>query len=181
LGINTSLHKLRHYSATELLNGGMDVRAVAGRLGHGSGGAMTLRAYAAWLAEADQRAAPILAGRMPALPATVDITDDRLPAERYLASGDESEPPGPYAQIARDLKGAIACGALADGEELPTVKDLAQRYGVAVGTAHRAIALLSDSGYVRASRGRRAIVERTAAQTALVERQQHRVARAGAS
>jgi integrase len=32
LGIKTSLHKLRHYSATELLNGGMDVRAVAGRL-----------------------------------------------------------------------------------------------------------------------------------------------------
>ncbi|WP_444948528.1 hypothetical protein [Micromonospora ureilytica] len=41
----------------------MDVRTVAGRLGHGGGGATTLRVYAAWLAESDQRAAPVLAGR----------------------------------------------------------------------------------------------------------------------
>jgi hypothetical protein len=125
---------------------------------------MTLRAYAAWLAEADQRAAPLLAGRMPALPDTVDISDDRTAAQRYLSSTlDESEAPGPYAEIARDLKGAIACGVLREGDELPTVKTLAKRYGVAAGTAHRAIALLSDSAYVRTSRGRRAVVARAAA------------------
>jgi integrase len=57
LGIETTLHKLRHYSATELINAGVDLRTVAGRLGHGGGGATTLRVYAAWLSEADQRAA----------------------------------------------------------------------------------------------------------------------------
>jgi len=34
---STRLHSLRHYSATELIAAGTDVRTVAGRLGHGSG------------------------------------------------------------------------------------------------------------------------------------------------
>lgn len=57
LGIETTLHKLRHYSATELLRAGVDVRTIAGRLGHDGGGATTLRVYAVWSSEADQRAA----------------------------------------------------------------------------------------------------------------------------
>lgn len=65
LGIKTTLHRLRHYSATELILAGVDLRAVAGRLGHGGGGATTLRVYAAWTAEADQRAAAALSARMP--------------------------------------------------------------------------------------------------------------------
>ncbi len=47
LGIDSHLHALRHYSATELLSAGVDLRTVAGRLGHGGGGATTLRVYAA--------------------------------------------------------------------------------------------------------------------------------------
>jgi integrase len=43
LGIHTTLHKLRHYSATELIAAGVDPRTVAGRLGHGGGGTTTLR------------------------------------------------------------------------------------------------------------------------------------------
>jgi integrase len=65
LGIKTHLHALRHYSATELLTAGIDLRTVAGRLGHGGGGATTLRVYAAWVAAADRKAAEILASRMP--------------------------------------------------------------------------------------------------------------------
>ncbi len=42
LGIDTHLHSLRHYSATELISGGADIRTVAGRLGHGGGGTTTL-------------------------------------------------------------------------------------------------------------------------------------------
>lgn len=64
LGITTHLHALRHYAATELLTAGVDLRTVAGRLGHGSGGAVTLRVYAAWVDESDQRAANILGSRM---------------------------------------------------------------------------------------------------------------------
>jgi integrase len=51
LGIRTTLHKLRHYSATELIAAGVDVRTVAGRLGHAEGGT-TLAYYTAWLHEA---------------------------------------------------------------------------------------------------------------------------------
>jgi integrase len=45
LGIETTLHKLRHYSATELISAGVDIRTVAGRLGHGGGGLTTLRVF----------------------------------------------------------------------------------------------------------------------------------------
>ncbi|MFC7612637.1 tyrosine recombinase XerC [Actinokineospora soli] len=64
IGIDSHLHALRHYSATELLTAGVDLRTVAGRLGHGGGGATTLRVYAAWVGESDRRAAEILGSRM---------------------------------------------------------------------------------------------------------------------
>jgi integrase len=65
LGIETHLHSLRHYSATELLTAGVDLRTVAGRLGHGGGGATTLRVYAAWVAASDRKAAELLRTRLP--------------------------------------------------------------------------------------------------------------------
>ena len=68
LKIDTHIHALRHYSATELLTAGVDLRTVAGRLGHGGGGATTLRVYAAWVAASDRKAAEILGSRMPKRP-----------------------------------------------------------------------------------------------------------------
>jgi len=65
LGIDTHIHALRHYSATKLLTAGIDLRTVAGRLGHGGGGATTLRVYAAWVAASDRKAAEILGSQMP--------------------------------------------------------------------------------------------------------------------
>jgi integrase len=59
------IHQLRHYSATELIAAGVDVRTVAGRLGHGGGGSTTLRVYSAWVSEADQRAAGTINARIP--------------------------------------------------------------------------------------------------------------------
>jgi integrase len=68
LEIVTTIHNLRHYSATELIRAGVDIRTVAGRLGHGGGGATTLRVYSAWSSESDQRAAAALVARLPRLP-----------------------------------------------------------------------------------------------------------------
>ena len=71
IGIKTTIHKLRHYSATELIAGGVDVRTVAGRLGHGGGGTTTLRVNAAWVSEADQRASRELLMRLPNRPSAL--------------------------------------------------------------------------------------------------------------
>jgi integrase len=155
LRVDTTLHRLRHYSATELINTGVDIRTIAGRLGHGGGGATTLRVYAAWLSEADQRAASSLATRMPSQDSRSSVSELVGAAPNSIES---SEPASPYQRIADDLRGAIACGALSAGNQLPSVKYLAARYGVAVGTANRAVAQLKADGTVKVSRGRRAII-----------------------
>ncbi len=64
LDIDSHLHALRHYSATELLTAGVDLRTVAGRLGHAGGGTTTLRVYAAWVAAADRSAAELLGRKL---------------------------------------------------------------------------------------------------------------------
>ncbi|GLZ48071.1 site-specific integrase [Actinomycetospora sp. NBRC 106375] len=138
---STRLHSLRHYSATELVAAGVDIRTVAGRLGHGSGGATTLKVYAAWVDEADRRAATTMA--------TV------LPRPVPEASVRRS----PYEGIAEALREQIRSGALQPGAELPTVAEIAVANTVAVGTAHRALAALKADGLVRVSRGRRAVVQ----------------------
>ncbi|MGH3626918.1 MAG: tyrosine-type recombinase/integrase, partial [Sciscionella sp.] len=152
LGWDMNIHQLRHYSATELISAGVDARTVAGRLGHGGGGATTLRVYTAWVSEADQRAAHSLSARMPAPPVSTDSTGSPvlMPVP--------AEPDSPYRQIAADLRGAIACSALPPGSTLPTVAAIAARYSVSFGTAQRAVAELRSAGLVTVSRGRRAIV-----------------------
>ncbi|WP_415830427.1 tyrosine-type recombinase/integrase, partial [Kibdelosporangium persicum] len=64
LGIKTTLHKLRHYNATELILANVDLRTVAGRLGHFDC-STTLTTYTAWINEADQRASTQLVERLP--------------------------------------------------------------------------------------------------------------------
>ncbi|HVM36261.1 MAG TPA: tyrosine-type recombinase/integrase [Actinomycetota bacterium] len=53
------LHDLRHYVATRLLSAGVDVRTVAGRLGHRNA-ATTLNVYSHFLVESDREAANVL-------------------------------------------------------------------------------------------------------------------------
>ena len=51
----------RHYTASQFLVGGFDLRNTAARLGHSGGGATTLRHYADPVSEVDRRAAAYLA------------------------------------------------------------------------------------------------------------------------
>ncbi|MBT1095092.1 tyrosine-type recombinase/integrase [Streptomyces sp. Tu102] len=59
------LKDLRAYNVTELLRSGADVRTVAGRVGHGGGGATTLKYYAAFLASSDRQAVTAFAKQLP--------------------------------------------------------------------------------------------------------------------
>jgi integrase len=163
LGWDMHIHQLRHYSATELIAAGVDVRTVAGRLGHGGGGTTTLKVYSAFVAEADQRAAGSLSARMPPLPARLAAVDGTVvptvgTVVPTVVPAPADEPSSPYQRIADDLRGAITSGVLSPGQSLPTIDELAQRYGVSHGTAQRAVSLLRTSGLVSVSRGRRAIV-----------------------
>jgi integrase len=137
---STRLHSLRHYSATELVAAGIDIRTVAGRLGHGSGGATTLKIYAAWVDEADRRAASAMANIIP------HHTEATLPVMN------------PYEKVAHSLRHQIRTGEMKCGDELPTLAELAVKNSVSIGTAHRALSLLRNEGLVECSRGRRATV-----------------------
>lgn len=147
LKIKTTLHKLRHYSATELILAGVDIRTVGGRLGHGSGGATTLRVYAAFISEADQRAAGTLSGRMPSRPTIVDA------AERA-----KTDPRAPFERIAAQLYEDILSGRLPAGRPAPTLKQLADEHRVSQATAHRAMTLLKAWSLVAANPGYRTVV-----------------------
>jgi integrase len=110
---STRLHSLRHYSATELVAAGVDIRTVAGRLGHGSGGATTL-VYAGWVNEADRRAAETMA----------TIVPRPVPAP--------TAPRGPYEVIAEALREQIRTGQLKPGDQLPTISCTATEPGLVV-------------------------------------------------
>ncbi|MBU9696294.1 PLP-dependent aminotransferase family protein [Rhodobacteraceae bacterium HSP-20] len=63
--------------------------------------------------------------------------------------------PGPkYLALSRALREAIRSGELAEGEQLPTVRDLAWVLGVTPGTVSRAYALATQEGLLAATVGR---------------------------
>lgn len=148
LGIETTIHKLRHYSATELIAAGVDPRTVGGRLGHAGGGTTTLRVYTAWVAESDQRAAATLSARMPA----------RSPEAFDRAEYAKTEPRTAPERIAVAIRKQIVDGTLAPGFPAPSQKEIAVEHHVSADTAHRAIALLVKWGLVETSRHKRGVV-----------------------
>jgi integrase len=121
LNIETTFHKLRHYSATELIISGVDVRTVAGRLGHSGGGTTTLRTYTAWVSEA----ASGIGARMPSRP----DPNRRMP---------EHEPP--YLKIAAELRRRILANCATDRprrrrRRLPPSSGLPSEFADALGSA----------------------------------------------
>ncbi len=61
LEIEFHLHQLRHFTATQLIAAGVDIRTVSGRLGH-SDPTVTLRVYSHVVESADLRATEIMSG-----------------------------------------------------------------------------------------------------------------------
>jgi DNA-binding GntR family transcriptional regulator len=57
-----------------------------------------------------------------------------------------------YLQLAAILRGQITSGDLE--RRVPSVKTLTQQYGVAQGTAERALAVLREEGLIRSRMGR---------------------------
>lgn len=57
-----------------------------------------------------------------------------------------------------DPRAQVLDGTRGAGSPLPTVLELSERYGIAVGTANRAVGLLKEWGLVEVRRGARAIV-----------------------
>ncbi|TCO58336.1 site-specific integrase [Actinocrispum wychmicini] len=141
LGIHTTLHKLRHYHATELILAGVDLRTVASRLGH-SDSAMTLNSYTAWINEADQRASTLLTNRLP-----LRLTVTPQPPTPTPTST------SPHQAIANDLRTAITNHTYPPTTHLPNLHTLATHYHVAPSTIHRAITQLAHENLVHTTPG----------------------------
>lgn len=70
-----------------------------------------------------------------------------------MAIGSEDSRPASL-QVADSLRTEIASGALAPGDKLPSIRNLAGRFGVAPMTAQSAIDMLRNEGLVYTSPGR---------------------------
>lgn len=87
-----SPHRLRHFTATQMIGAGADIRTVAGRLGHADA-TTTLRVYSHFIPERDKDAAArlgALVGRTP-----------RQLAELERREAEKGEPPSPQRTGAR--------------------------------------------------------------------------------
>lgn len=63
-----------------------------------------------------------------------------------------------YAQIIRYVKGAVAAGAVADGEELPSRRVLSALLGVNPNTVQKAYRLLEEEGLIQSHPGAKSCV-----------------------
>src|SRR6202162_3315616 len=66
---------------------------------------------------------------------------------------DRADPTDLYAQVAGEIRRAIASGEAKPGERLPPAKDLAAVLGVNTNTARRALRMLRDEGLLEFRRG----------------------------
>ncbi len=65
-----------------------------------------------------------------------------------MAAPEAKDPRPAYEQIAGDIRAAIESGRLQPGDRLPTEREHAARYGVAVGTYRQAVATLREEGFL---------------------------------
>jgi GntR family transcriptional regulator len=73
-------------------------------------------------------------------------------------SGDDDR--APYVQVADALREEIRSGQLAPGQKLPSTRQLAERFGVAVMTASSGLRVLREEGLTYSTQGRGTFVSR---------------------
>lgn len=83
---------------------------------------------------------------------------------------DRADPTDLYAQVAGEIRRAIADGEAKPGERLPPAKDLAAILEVNTNTVLRALRLLRDEGLLEFRRGRGISVAGTPERGAVVQR-----------
>jgi hypothetical protein len=142
-----SPNRSRTCGTSMLLAAGVDLRTTAGRLGHGDGGATTLKVYARGTRPADQRAAELLADDLLELPRKAAGGVTRTTASgliRVARPIGELLTPAPtgctYMEVAAGVREAVSTGRLEPTDLVPTVTDLAEWFSVARSTAQRAAA-----------------------------------------
>ena len=108
----------------------------------------TLRVYAAWLAEADQRAAAGIAGRAPSRP-----VGNVSRSERAMTN-----PRTPRERLAVELREQILPWALPARDGLAGDQGTRRGRGMSSSTVHRAYTLLREWGFVHGAAGERARV-----------------------
>ncbi|MFI0420670.1 TetR/AcrR family transcriptional regulator C-terminal domain-containing protein [Spongiactinospora sp. 9N601] len=64
----------------------------------------------------------------------------------------------PYRRIVAEIRSRILTGELRPGERMPSIRQIAQRWGVAIATATRVMATLRDEGLVEAKVGSGTVV-----------------------
>ncbi|MGA4987823.1 TetR/AcrR family transcriptional regulator C-terminal domain-containing protein [Nonomuraea bangladeshensis] len=77
----------------------------------------------------------------------------------------------PYQQITAEIRARILTGELRPGERMPSIRQIAQRWGVAVATATKVMAALRDEGLVETKVGAGAVVTAGRGQPAARQRQ----------
>jgi GntR family transcriptional regulator len=75
-----------------------------------------------------------------------------------LISLREDDPRPIYVQISSEIKEQIRAGSLLPGDELPSVRELADALGVNLHTVHKAYQTLREQGVIHLRLGRRAEV-----------------------
>ncbi|NUW42501.1 TetR/AcrR family transcriptional regulator C-terminal domain-containing protein [Nonomuraea rhodomycinica] len=79
-------------------------------------------------------------------------------------SSSAQRPDPPYQRITGEIRARILTGELRPGERMPSIRQIARRWGVAVATATKVMAALRDEGLVETKVGSGAVVSGRAAQ-----------------
>src|SRR3954469_5822187 len=78
-------------------------------------------------------------------------------------SSSMQRPDPPYRRIVAEIRTRILTGDLRPGERMPSIRQIAQRWGVAVATATKGMATRRDDGLVEAKVGSGTVVSARAA------------------